>query len=83
MTYLRPTLRLVQTRRSLRDFQRDLLVQRFAEIEALRADLKRLQRQTTDVARCHQCHRLATITLDDDGAWRCVPCAFHRETKGA
>jgi ribosomal protein L37AE/L43A len=71
---IRPTLRLVTTRRTLASYQRDLLVQRFAEVECLRADLKRLQRLTTEVARCHQCRVLCTITLQDDGAWRCKRC---------
>ena len=67
-------LQLVPTRRTLISYQRDLLVQRFAEIEALRQDLKRLKRMSTTTARCHQCRVLATITICEDGAFRCKRC---------
>jgi len=67
-------LQLVPTRRTLISYQRDLLVQRFAEIEALRQDLKRLKRLSTQVAPCWQCRVRATITICEDGAFRCARC---------
>ncbi|HJQ66363.1 MAG TPA: hypothetical protein VJ816_08300 [Gemmatimonadales bacterium] len=71
---IRPELRLVHTRNTFASWQRDRLVQIFAEVEALRADKARLIRMSTQVARCWQCRVLNTITICDDGAWRCRRC---------
>jgi len=69
-----PHLVLVPTRRTFAQWGRDRQREIFAELSALRADLKRLQRMTQTVARCHQCHVLQTIHLDDAGNWRCKRC---------
>ena len=61
-------------RRSLREWQRDRHLQIFAELSALRLDLKRLQRQTQQVAPCFQCRVRQTIYLADDGNFICKRC---------
>lgn len=71
---IRPALALVHSRRNFAQWGRDRQLQIFAELSALRADLRRLQRQTTDVARCHRCRQLRTITLQASGDWLCAHC---------
>ena len=61
-------------RHTFQEWTRDRLVQIHAELSALRQDLKRLKRLSTTTARCHQCRVLATITICEDGNWRCKRC---------
>jgi len=73
--YERTYLHLVpKVRHSFQEWTRNRLVQIFAEVEALRADHARLLRQCTKVDRCHQCRVLNTLTICDDGAFRCQRC---------
>jgi len=61
-------------RHTFQEWTRDRLVQIHAELSALRQDLKRLKRLSTQVAPCWQCRVRATITICDDGAFRCARC---------
>jgi len=61
-------------RHTFQEWTRDRLVQIHAELSALRQDLKRLKRLSTQVAPCWQCRVRATITICEDGAFRCARC---------
>lgn len=68
-------LQLVPTRHTFQEWERQRMLDIFAELAALRADLARLLRQSTQMGRCDSCRRLDTITIQDSGFWTCRRCA--------
>jgi hypothetical protein len=73
--YERTYLHLVpKVRHTFQEWERQRMLDIHVELQVLRKDLARLKRASTRVERCHQCRCLSTITICDDGAYRCQRC---------
>ena len=73
--YERTYLHLVpKVRHSFQEWTRQRLVDIHVELQVLRQDKARLLRLSTKVDRCEQCRVLNTLTICDDGAFRCKRC---------
>ena len=77
---IRPMLTLVP-RHTFQEWTRQRLVDIHVELQVLRADLRRLQRQTQHMGRCPSCTVYSTLHLTADG-FRCRRCQLAKELAG-